>query len=127
MGDEAAENYRKMFIEEQARGEADRKALIEEFAKAIPADYSPEDIKEKIRELMKEAYATLKELVMHAEKESIRFAASKYVFDIGIGQIKVNDDNDPNRVLVDLLTELKGGKPTAGATAIKDDDKQADK
>jgi hypothetical protein len=122
MGDEAAEEYRRLFIEEQARSEADRRALVEEFEKAIPVDYSPEDVKEKIRDLMKDAYATLGHLIKSADKESVRFAAAKYVFDIGIGQIAINDDNDPNKVLVDLLKELtdpQGKKSETTATDNK--------
>lgn len=118
MGDEAAEKYRRLFLEEQAKGEADRKALVEEFAKAIPKEYSPDDVKEKIRELMADAWASLKYLVNSADKESVRFAAAKYVFDIGIGQIKINDENDPDKQLVDLLQGLK--KDTE-STPIKKD------
>jgi hypothetical protein len=116
MGDEAAEQYRKLFLEEQTRNELDRKAIMEEYKRSVPKDYSPEDIKEKIRELMAEAFATMKRL-MTAEKESVQFAAAKYVFDIGIGQVKISDENDPDKALVDLLKQLNDPKAKDDSTA----------
>lgn len=119
MGDEAAEQYRKLFLEEQTRNELDRKAIQEEYKRSVPKDYSPEDIKEKVRELMAEAFASLKELITSAEKESVRFAASKYVFDIGIGQVKITDENDPDKALVDLLKGLADPKAKDDSAAEK--------
>lgn len=103
--DKSAEEYIQELLTEQARREADYKAIVEEFKNNVTKDYSPEDIKEKIRELMAEAYGTLREL-LDAEKETVRFQAAKYIFDIGIGQIKVTDENDPDKVLAELLKDL---------------------
>lgn len=108
--DKNAEEYIKELLAEQAQREADYACLVEEFKKNVTQDYSPEDVKEKIRELMADAYATLKELVTTAEKETVKFAAAKYIFDIGIGQIKVTDENDPDKQLVELLKDLSNKK-----------------
>jgi ribosomal protein RSM22 (predicted rRNA methylase) len=104
--DKSAEEYIKELLAEQAQREADYIAIREEFKKTVVKDYSPEDVKEKIRELMAEAYGTLREL-LDAEKETVRFQAAKYIFDIGIGQIKITDANDADKLFADLLTDLK--------------------
>ncbi len=104
---EDVDKYIRALNEEKARSTAEKQALIEEFSKSIPAEWSPDDLKEKMRDLLAKSYARISQTIDNDDEPSLAFQASKYVMGIGIGATKITDDNDPNKELVELLTGLQ--------------------
>lgn len=106
-----SESYIAELAKEEAKHEAERKAITEEFAKQLKEEWSAEDIKEKLEELMPEAYTSLKHLIKNAESEAVRAGLIKYIFNIALQQLApVNPDDptpDPDKSLKELLAELK--------------------
>ena len=115
------ENYIKALNEEKARSSAEKQALIEEFSKSIPAEWSPEDLKDKMRELLAKAYARISQTIDDDNEPALAFQASKYVMGIGIGATKITDANDPNKEFVEFMKTLqKQPDATAENTATTD-------
>lgn len=106
--------YANALEREVAALEAQKKALIEEFRKNVPVDWSADDIKEKLRtSLLPTAWHRIEYLLANAESESVQASLAKYVVSIAIGQIKITDDNDPGRdELNNLLSELMDKNPS---------------
>jgi hypothetical protein len=105
-------DYAKMLANEEARHEAEKKALIEEFSKVIKEEWSAEDIKEKLTELMPNAYASLQHLILNAESESVRAGLIKYIFNIALQDLAPKDaditpDQEFKKLLGDLATKPK--------------------
>jgi hypothetical protein len=102
----ASEEYIKKILEEKAKAEADRDAIIQEFSKTLPEEWTPEDLKDKVRDLLGEAYARIK-VTINCDNEALAYKAAKDVFDIGIGRIAISDQNDPNKQFEDFVKSLK--------------------
>jgi hypothetical protein len=100
------EKYIKALNEEKARASAEKQALIEEFSKSIPMEWSPEDLKEKMYGLIAKAYARISQTIDNDDEPALAFQASKYVMGIGIGATKITDANDPNKEFKELLANL---------------------
>jgi len=93
-------------IQERARLEAEKKALIEEFSQSIPKEWSPDDLKEKFKDLLAKAYARISLTIDDEDNPALAFQAAKYAMGIGIGSVKISDDNDPNKEFKNLLEKL---------------------
>jgi hypothetical protein len=100
------DRYIRQLNEEKARSEAEKKALIEEFSKSIPTEWSPEDLKEKMRDLLGKSYARISQTIDDDDEKALAFQAAKYVMGIGIGATKITGDNDPNKEFKELLAGL---------------------
>lgn len=108
-----SDNYVNELKSEIARGEAERKALIEEFRKDIvEREYSPEDLKTKIKDLLPTAYERLVYLLNNSDSESVQLSTAKYIFNIAIGAVKITAENDPDGDLQKLLDALVPEKAT---------------
>ena len=107
------ERYLQSLQEELARERARSQALIEEFKVELATneDFSPEDLKKRFRGLLGQAWEKAIYLLNNAESESTQWQVAKYIFGVGLGNIKITDDNDPNKALNDLLDELINKKP----------------
>jgi len=132
----ANDEYIKKLLEEQARTEAEKKALIEEFTKSIPAEWSPEDLKEKVKDLLAQSYARIAQTI-NSDNESLAFKAATYAFDIGIGKIAIKDTNESEfeafiktlkpksaaekneEILQDMIQEVKDANGTDASTDSK--------
>lgn len=110
------ENYIKALNEEKARSSAEKQALIEEFSKSIPAEWSPDDLKEKMRDLLAKAYARISQTIDDDNEPALAFQASKYVMGIGIGATRITDANDPNKEFKELLEALTPKKDAEATT-----------
>ncbi len=106
MGEEV-DRYIKALNEEKARSAAEKQALIEEFSKSVPAEWSPDDLKEKMRDLLAKSYARISQTIDNDDEPALAFQASKYVMGIGIGATKITDDNDPNKEFIELVKGLQ--------------------
>lgn len=102
--------YASMLAQEEARHDAEKKALVEEFTKQLKEEWSPEDIKEKLVELMPQAYASLSHLVNNADSESVRAGLIKYIFNLALqdlAPVSPGDgaDDEFRKLLGDLATK----------------------
>ena len=95
-----------MLATEEARHEAEKQALIEEFSKTIKEEWSPEDIKEKLVELMPQAYASLQYLIMNADSESVRAGLIKYIFNLALADLAPANTDNPDKEFAALLGDL---------------------
>jgi len=103
-----SEEYAKMLATEEARHEAEKKALVEEFSKQLKEEWTAADIKTKLVELMPQAYASLQFLINNAESEGVRAGLIKYIFNIALQDLAPKgDSNDPDSELTKLLADLK--------------------
>ncbi len=118
------DRYIRALNEEKARSAAEKQALIEEFSKSVPAEWGPDDLKEKMRDLLAKSYARISQTIDNDDEPALAFQASKYVMGIGIGATKITDANDPNKELVDLLAGLAKKEPQANAAQPSGDTKQ---
>jgi len=103
--------YAREILQEQAKFEADRKALQEEFAEQIKEKgelFSDEDVKDKVKEVLPDAFAQLKVLINNAESETVRASLIKFVFESALVVLKkeAKDGKVPNTV-DGLMAELK--------------------
>lgn len=116
------EKYIKALNEEKARSAAEKQALIEEFTKTVPLEWSPEDLKEKMYHLVAKAYACISLTIDNQDEPALAFQASKYVMGIGIGATKITDANDPNKEFTELIKGLAKKTPqdTAASNANSD-------
>lgn len=119
------DQYIQSLLEERARAQAEKEALIAEFTNSIPAEWSPEDLKEKIRDLLAKAYARISQTIDNADEPALAFQAAKYVFQFGVGAAKITDDNDPNKELNQLLSDLVPKKDIAAQLAEKTNNGEA--
>jgi hypothetical protein len=102
------DQYVKSLQEELAREKARSQALVEEFKVELATneDFSPEDLKKRFRQLLGAAWEKAIYLLDNAESEATQWQVAKYVFSVGLGSIKITDDNDPDKALNDLLEDL---------------------
>ena len=117
----ANEDYIKQIIEERARNEAEKKALIEEFTKTIPLEWTPEDLKEKMMNLLASSYARIAQTINDDDNPAIAYKAAWDVMKVGMGQIAITDSNDPNKEFMDLLKGLQA--PANASTEPTDNNK----
>lgn len=103
-------------IAEQARLQAEKQALIEEFTKSIPGEWSPDDLKIKLKDLLAKAYARLSQSIDNDDEPALAFQAAKFVWLQGIGAIKITGENDPDKELNELLKKLAQPKDSGQAT-----------
>ena len=119
----ANEDYIKQIIEERARNEAEKKALIEEFTKTIPLEWTPEDLKEKMMNLLASSYARIAQTINDDDNPAIAYKAAWDVMKVGMGQIAITDNNDPNKEFMDLLKGLQAPEEIDASTQPPDDNK----
>jgi hypothetical protein len=100
-------SYAAELLKEEAKHEAEKQAIIEEFTVKLKEEWSADDIKEKLEQLMPEAYASLKHLIQFAESEAVRAGLIKYIFNIALQQLAPGGDADPDNALQKLLEELR--------------------
>lgn len=104
---EKRSKYQNSLIEELARAEADKQALIQEFSNSLPKEWSPDDLKEKVTKLMGKAFARVAKTIDDDLNPALAYKAAKDVIDIGIGRVVITDANDPDREIKELLKSLK--------------------
>lgn len=107
----ASDEYVKQLLQEVAKSEADKKALVEEFEKAAADTWDPSEIREKFKELLPQAFVALKQLMLNAESESVRAALIKYVFDTSLREVGQGDEEKERETFSKLIAKL-----TADAT-----------
>lgn len=85
-----------------------REALKQEFASSLPADWSADDLKAKFKELLPTAWGALNDLLLNENtSDSVRAGLVKWVFAIGMGQLSIDDTNDPGaKHLANMLEKL---------------------
>ena len=104
MNQEEKDDYIKSLVQEVARREADMEALRAEFAKPESRHLTTEELREKLSGLVADAVITLKDLMDNSEKESVRFAAAKFVLDIKLNDKPKDGEEDP---VADLIRQLQ--------------------
>jgi len=111
--EDSKSSYVAQLQEELARERARRQALVEEFKNDLnnAEDFSPEDLKKRFKQLLAIAWERANDLIVNAESESVQWAVCKYVFQVGLGQMKITDDNDPDKAVNDLINELINPSP----------------
>lgn len=102
--------YASMLAQEEARHQAEREALVEEFAKQLKEEWTPEDIKNKLTELMPQAFARLQYLLNNADSESVQAGLVRYVFGVALqglapGGGTTDPDDEFKKLLGDLATK----------------------
>lgn len=103
-----SEEYAQMLAAEEARHTAEKEALVQEFTQQLKEEWTPEDIKEKIEELLPEAYASLRYLINNADSESVRANLVKYIFGVALQDLQPPSDTaaDPDNEFKKLLGDL---------------------
>jgi hypothetical protein len=102
--------YASMLAQEEAKHEAEKKALVEEFTEQLKEQWSAEDIKNKLTELMPQAYQSLQYLIGNAESESVRAGLIRYVFNVALQDLapksgSESPDDEFRKLLGDLATK----------------------
>jgi hypothetical protein len=102
---DSKDEYIKTLQAELQRKDAHMEALRQEFRQSIneAANWTPEDLKKQFNGLLEQAFNRLQYLLGNADSESVQLSAAKFVFQVGLGAIKITDANDPGKVLRDLL------------------------
>lgn len=115
---EPLNDYVKQLEEEVAREKARSEALVQEFRESVEAaeEFSPEDLKKKFNGLLVDAWEQTVALMQTAESESVRWNICKFIFGVGMGQLKITDDNDPNKEVNDLINDLINGRSKSKET-----------
>ena len=80
------------------------KALHEEFANANDPDAIAQVARKAIVDTMPQAIATMRELVEHAESESVRASLARFVVAAGLDKSKFEDSSSSD--LKELLKQL---------------------
>jgi hypothetical protein len=104
------EAYAKDLLDNVARVEAEKTALIEEFTKEIKdkgKTFSDEDIKDKIKTVLPTAFAGLQDLLENAESETVKASLIKYVFDSALLILKKETADDKNDPIKELMASLE--------------------
>lgn len=117
--DEAMSDYVQTLERERARLKAENEALVAEFRETVTEEWSADDVKKKIRDLMAIAYERMATLMVHADNEAVQAGLIKYVFNIGIGVIKVTDDNEADAEFKELLSAIKKTDPNTAKASTK--------
>jgi hypothetical protein len=97
-------------ISEELAKELSDASLAEELAsyqKAMDEEFAPgelEGARERIKGLVPDAELTLEELVKHANSESVRLSAAKFIFTAYYGKSLGEGNTDPIDRLMDKLT-----------------------
>ena len=106
-------DYVQQLLKEQAQLQAEKSAIIEEFTKQIAEKgdaFDEDDIKDKIKEVLPEAFATLKSLLASSESDTVRATLVKYVFDAALLVLKKDKADSGEEVpetVGDLIDQLK--------------------
>lgn len=105
------DSYTQEVMRELAQAEADRKAVMEEFAEEIKKRgelFDETDIKAKLKEVLPEAFAALKSLLNSAESETVRATMVKYIFDAALLTFKntKKDGEEVPETVADLVKQL---------------------
>lgn len=106
-------DYIKQLIAEKAKAEAEKNAIIAEFTKSVPAEWTPDDLKEKLKDLLAKAYARISVTIDDDENPSIAYKAAWDVMKVGMGQIAITDANDPNKEFMDFLKAMQPSDATS--------------
>lgn len=85
------------------RAEADKQAIISEFAKAGTRDEAIEKARDFIEESLPEAIITLRSLMASSDSDSVRASAAKFVVQTVIDRKLESGENNE---IKDLLTKL---------------------
>lgn len=107
--------YVQELLREQAKLQADKQAVVEEFTELIKEKgtlFSDEDLRAKIKEVLPDAFAALKQLLNNAESESVKANLVRFVFDSGFTLLKEQEkdktkDGGVPSTVKDLVEELK--------------------
>lgn len=100
--------YNNSLVAEIAKLEADKQAIIEEFLKTVPEEWTADDIKKKVRDdLLPTAWARMTTILKTTENETLASNLAWKIIGLAIGQVKITDENDPGRSeLAELLKSI---------------------
>jgi hypothetical protein len=103
------EDYVKELQAELARRDAEREALIAEFTETISdaKEWSPEDLRKKFNTLLATAHTHMLNMLDNTDSDAVRWSIVKFIFSVGLGVVRITDDNSPDKDLITLLESLK--------------------
>ena len=125
----AKDEYIKELTDELSRQKAEKDAIIKEFTQELKAkkEWTPEDLQRKFLQLMPDAYATIRQVVLDGDNtDTLKFKAAQYITSICIGVLKITDDNDPDKDLKDLINSLKPSQTQTNDEGVKSQSQKAD-
>lgn len=98
------EEHVNILIEELARREAEKLALVSEFSKATNPEEIGNKARDAIRDLLPESITTMKELLVGSGSDGVRAGIAKFVMQTALDKTKLEDETDTS--IRNLLTQL---------------------
>lgn len=86
--------YVDELINELARREAEKMALVAEFSKASDPDAIADTAKAAIKDLLPTAVTTMKDLIINSPSDGVRAGLARFVFSVALDKTKLEDETD---------------------------------
>lgn len=112
-----AEEHVKVLVEEMARREAEKIALVAEFSKANDPEAIGNTAREAIKDMLPDAIIQMHDLLVSSGSDGVKAGIAKFVMQTALDKTKLEDETDTS--VRKLLEQLGANAVTDNSRKIK--------